>query len=205
MQKPLWIKKPLALIMAISLAYAGGLALANQPEPGSKEDPLVTRGYVRLYLAQELAGVSTAIEQLSAQVAELEKRLAKVKASRPQPVFLTIGQPTAYVGQTAYTLDVAPFLTQGRTMVPFRFLGEALGAQVGWNQASQEVTYRLREREVALVIGQTTAKLSGNPVKLEVAPQLVNGRTMIPLRAVGELLGARFDWQPATQTVIVYP
>ena len=206
MKKLLGLNKPLVFLMiAGSLVFAGGLALANKPEPGSKEDPLVTRGFVRLYLDQELAGVSSALAELNTRMGELEQRLAKIKASRPQPIFLTIGKPIAFVGQTAHTLDAAPFITQGRTMLPFRFLGEALGAQVGWDQAAQAVTYRLRGREVALVIGEPLAKLNGNPVNLEVAPQLVNGRTMVPLRAVGELLGARLEWQEATQTVIVHP
>ncbi|MBS3975446.1 MAG: hypothetical protein KGZ75_01745 [Syntrophomonadaceae bacterium] len=207
MKKLLGLNKPLALIIiAASLALAGGLALANQLEPGSKEDPLVTRGFVQLYLSQELAGASSALAELNTRIGELEQRLSRIKASRPQPIFLTIGRPTAFVGQTAHTLDAAPFLTQqGRTMLPFRFLGEALGAQVGWDQATQAVTYRLRGREVVLVIGEPLAKVNGKPVSLEVAPQLVNGRTMVPLRAVGELLGARFEWQEATQTVIVHP
>jgi hypothetical protein len=213
MKKFFWLKKPLALIMfALSFALVGGLvlvgglALANQPAPGSREDPLVTRGFLDHYLARETANVYNEIHRLKAQVANLEERLARLRAGQAQPVRLTIGEPRAYIGQTAHPLDVAPFLTpQGRTMIPFRFLGEALGAQVEWDQAGQRVTYRLGAREVTLVIGRPTARLNGNPVTLEIAPQLVSGRTMVPLRAVGELLGARFEWQAATQTVIFFP
>ena len=50
---------------------------------------------------------------------------------------LGIGQNTAFVRDEQHKLDAPPSIVGGRTMVPLRFIGEALGAQVHWNSAER--------------------------------------------------------------------
>jgi hypothetical protein len=55
-------------------------------------------------------------------------------------ISLHIGSTQAVInGQTQY-VDVAPFLVGSRTLVPLRFVAQALGAAVDWNQSSSTVT-----------------------------------------------------------------
>ncbi|MZQ75276.1 MAG: hypothetical protein GT589_03855 [Peptoclostridium sp.] len=53
---------------------------------------------------------------------------------------LTIGKQMATVNSKAVTLDAAPVIMNDRTMVPLRFVAEALGCKVGWDEATQKVT-----------------------------------------------------------------
>jgi hypothetical protein len=55
-------------------------------------------------------------------------------------VQLTIGSKTMVVNGVAITMDVAPEIQAGRTMLPFRWVATALGASVGWDEATKTVT-----------------------------------------------------------------
>lgn len=54
-------------------------------------------------------------------------------------VRLPIGQDQASVDDTAYDLDVAPFIDQGHTLIPLRFFSEIFGAKVSWNQEHYQI------------------------------------------------------------------
>ena len=57
-----------------------------------------------------------------------------------QYLFMIIGNPGVVIDETLVTLDVAPFIQNGRALVPIRFVSEALKARVSWNQQSKTVT-----------------------------------------------------------------
>ncbi|MDP3486560.1 MAG: DUF3798 domain-containing protein, partial [Bacillota bacterium] len=101
------------------------------------------------------------------------------------------------------TMDVPPIIQSGRTLVPFRLLFEALGASVGWNEATKTVTGTKGSTTVSLVIGSTNATVNGQAVKLDVAPTIMNGRTLVPVRFVSENLGADVTWVPSQNVVVV--
>jgi len=52
-----------------------------------------------------------------------------------------------------------------------------------------------------LTIGNTITKLNGEVKTIDVPPSLINNRTFVPLRFIGEALGASFDWDDKTKTV----
>ncbi|MBP8708175.1 MAG: hypothetical protein KBH94_05605 [Caldisericia bacterium] len=125
-------------------------------------------------------------------------------------IILKINSKTAYVNDVTNTLDVAPFIDRGRTFVPFRFIGEALGAEVGYTTDSngrvKTVSYKLGNNSITLTIGQKEAIVNGKVMKMDVPPQIIQGRTVIPLRFVTEALGCNVDWNGETMTItITYP
>jgi len=101
------------------------------------------------------------------------------------------------------TLQVAPIIRNGRVLVPFRALFEAFGATVGWTEATSTVTGQLGATTISLVLNRQDAIVNGRTVRLDVAPTVVSGRTLVPLRFVAENLGADVRWDEATQTVVV--
>lgn len=58
--------------------------------------------------------------------------------------------------------------------------------------------------EIEVVIGHKTAQVDGSPVSLDVAPLIMNSRTMVPVRFVGEAFGASFAWDEATRKVTYF-
>ena len=116
-------------------------------------------------------------------------------------VVLTVGQKTMQVNGMPVAVDAAPFIKDGRTLLPIRVLIETLGGTVQWNAQTKTATVALGSRTVALTVGSAKALVNGSPVTLDVAPMIVKGRTFLPLRAVAENLGLDLAWDAASQTI----
>lgn len=99
--------------------------------------------------------------------------------------------------------DVPPQIVNGRTMVPVRFVGEALGLAVSWDDATRQVILEGTGVRIVLPIGGSTAQVNNRSTPLDVPAQIIDGRTMVPLRFVSEALGAGVEWDPQTQTVTI--
>ncbi len=118
-------------------------------------------------------------------------------------VSITIGKKVATVNNTTVKLDQAAYIKSGRTLIPFRFLGESLGAKITWDQTKKQAGLTLGDKNVKVTIGSKTAYVNSQKVTLDVPAELKQGRTFIPLRFVSENLGAEVDWDSDTSTVTV--
>lgn len=122
---------------------------------------------------------------------------------------------TMFIGETAYwvdgeekEMDFAPFIENGRTFVPLRFVAEEFGLYADWgpkDSLTEWVKLFGEDVEIYITIGEkeiTVIEIVGiegdkeRIVTSDVPAQIKNGRTVLPLRAVGEILGAKFDWGP---------
>lgn len=131
-----------------------------------------------------IASQQTPITQKS-----LEERLGNA-------VVLYIGSSQAMVNNRETQVDssnsnVKPFIKESRTLVPVRFITEGMGAEVGWNAPSSTVTITLGNKELKLIIGNKTMHVGKDKVSLEVAPEITEGRTFLPLRSIAEALGKK--------------
>ncbi|HLJ68944.1 MAG TPA: stalk domain-containing protein [Chloroflexota bacterium] len=99
--------------------------------------------------------------------------------------------------------DIGPQQIEGRTLVPVRGVLERLGADVGYDSATQVVTATTPTIDIRLRIGSRRATVNGRPVTLDVPAQTIEDRTFVPLRFLGESLGARVTWNEATRTVTI--
>ena len=97
--------------------------------------------------------------------------------------------------------DQKPVVQNERTLVPVRFVAEALGHKVSWDADTNSVN--IDGGKIILYIGMTKAKINGKNVTLDVASTVINNRTMIPLRVVAETLDCSVDWIAETKTVLV--
>lgn len=116
---------------------------------------------------------------------------------------LVIGEKDAEVNFVPVKMDQPAYVKNGRTLVPFRFLGEALGAQISWDNASNQATLNLNGVEVKVTIGSKVAYVNGRIVALEVPAESKGGRTFIPLRFVSETMGAWVNYDDKTEAVRV--
>ena len=104
-------------------------------------------------------------------------------------------------GKTVSFPDQPPVVQNERTLVPVRFVAEALGYGVAWNQADNSVV--IDDGKIVLYIGTNTAKIDGKTVTLDVKSTVIQNRTMVPLRMVAETLNCSVDWIAETKTVLV--
>jgi hypothetical protein len=122
-------------------------------------------------------------------------------------ITLKIGSPYITINGISKKIDAQgskPIIKNGRTLLPIRVLIESLGGTVEWNAKEQKVTIILNGHSIILWIGKTTALVDGNKVTLDVASQIINGRTYIPLRFVAENLNASVQWDQSTKTITIY-
>jgi hypothetical protein len=104
------------------------------------------------------------------------------------------------------TMDVAPYIKNGRTLIPARFLGNALGvsdANIGWDGKTRTATLQ-GKKKLTLVIGNLTMTSDGVKTQMDVAPEIKSGRTMLLARYVAEGLGYEVGWDAANQVVICW-
>jgi hypothetical protein len=107
-------------------------------------------------------------------------------------------------GQKVKFPDTEPFIdANNRTMVPVRFVSEKLGATVSWDAANQIVGIKYGTKEITMPIGSNIVKVDGSAVTLDTTATLTEGRTMVPLRFVSEVLSSTVTWDAAANAVQV--
>jgi|GEM_PF-2844528 len=131
-----------------------------------------------------------------------------VQAAPQQPISVVVdGKPVAFP-------DAQPYIDgqSGRTMVPVRFISEALGAKVTWDGEKKTVTFdapfrRVKKKGVlspltfSLKIGERKVDVSKWTYQLDAPAIIKESRTYVPLRFVSEALGVQVDWEQSSRTV----
>lgn len=132
-------------------------------------------------------------------------------SSEPQN---TMGNKVVFtIGKNMYTqlgvqktMDIAPFIEAGRTYIPIRYVAEVVGVQensITWDPATGKIKIIKDNQTVILTVGSNILKINDENITMDVAPKIVNGRTVLPLRAVAEALGAEVTWNQADQSIVV--
>ncbi|WP_409340557.1 copper amine oxidase N-terminal domain-containing protein [Paenibacillus sp. MBLB4367] len=106
-------------------------------------------------------------------------------------IALKLDSTAASVDEQDYTLEVAPFTLDGRTMVPIRFIGEALGAKVDWNGEDRRVTLVKEGIKIELVIDQKQASVNGAVNVLDAPAIIRDDITLVPVRFVSESMNMK--------------
>lgn len=106
-----------------------------------------------------------------------------------------------YLDGQLLSFDVPPQIEYGRTLVPLRRIFEALGATVDWNESNRIVTATRQGVVVQQPIGSTNPTVNGVAWPIEVPAKIVGGRTLAPLRFVGEAFGGKVSWNEAERTI----
>ncbi|SDX37591.1 stalk domain-containing protein [Paenibacillus sp. CF384] len=99
------------------------------------------------------------------------------------------------------SFDVPPQVISGSTMIPYRLLSEKLNAKIGFDQASKKLSVTRGTTTVQLTIGSNQATTNGKSVTLDAKAVEKNGRTLVPLRFLGEAFGLWVNWNAGSKTV----
>ena len=108
-------------------------------------------------------------------------------------VAIKVGCSKALVHGALQNIDstnpkITPYITDDRTMVPLRFVSEALGADVSYNPDKHAVAIVLGNINTALTIGDKTMVVNDKKVEMEVAAVISNDRTYIPIKYIADAL-----------------
>lgn len=100
--------------------------------------------------------------------------------------------------------DQQPFINNdNRVLVPVRFVAENLGAKVLWDNEKKEVLITKEDTEISLIIGENKARVNDTLVQFGTAAEIYDGRTMVPLRFITNVLGKNIRWNQFTRTVYI--
>ncbi|MFZ2414236.1 MAG: stalk domain-containing protein [Candidatus Cryosericum sp.] len=133
---------------------------------------------------------------------------AVVPPAHQRILVLHVASTEMSVDGVSTTIDVAPQIVEGRTLLPIKWVAEPLGAVVSWNATDRKVTITLKGTTLELWIGRSQARVNGVAVPIDstnarVVPLIVSGRTMLPVRFVAEQLGADVQWEQSTKTITI--
>lgn len=99
--------------------------------------------------------------------------------------------------------DVSPKVVNGRTLVPVRVIAESLGMKIKWNDDERKVTINNDQMSLQLTIQNRNAIVNGKVIPMELSPILDHGRTLVPLRFIGETLGLSVGWDALSRVALV--
>lgn len=164
----------------------GGSTVGQQP-PQPSEQP-----------SQPAAEQGQQQQQQEQQQQQQEQQQQPVVVPGSVGVMLN-GKPVAFP-------DQQPKIVNGRTLVPVRFIAEGLGWKVSYNPPSAGAGASVvieGQKRIVLYPGLDTATVDGKMTKMDVKPYIENGRLMVPVRFICEMLGVVVDWDPASRTVLI--
>ncbi|WP_238442581.1 stalk domain-containing protein [Desulforamulus reducens] len=121
-----------------------------------------------------------------------------------QPSFAnSTKEMTVFVNGSSVQFDVPPMVQDNRTLVPFRALAEALQVNVTWDGSTQTIRAKDALTYIVLRIGDKTAYHNDSSITMDVPPQIINGRTLIPLRIFSEAFNCQVSWDAASNSIYI--
>ena len=96
-----------------------------------------------------------------------------------------------------------PVIENDRTIAPIREVSENLGFNVGWEDTEKKITITKGGTEIIMYIDNTIITKNGEEIICDVAPIILNKKTMVPVRVVAELLECDVKWNDDSHTVFV--
>lgn len=178
-------KNVICLLLAATLLLMGA-------EAGSQADPLVTKSWVDQYIEKQVASLDARLDNAADELGSL------------QVLRLWMGRDQMEINGATAQLEAAPYVTEaGRSFVPLRVLGEAVGAKFEWDNTAKRVTYILDGHTLAMRVGSPYIVADGVTTQIDAPPQLLNGRVFVPIRVVSENLGLTVNWIAAEKCAVI--
>lgn len=107
-------------------------------------------------------------------------------------------------GNEVYFPDAKPFIDErDRVLVPIRFVSEALGSMVDWENETRTAIIKQNDDEIRYTVYKPMAYINGEMVVMDTYGILKDQRTMVPIRFISELLGCTVVWDENSSTVVI--
>ncbi|MFD2412771.1 stalk domain-containing protein [Paenibacillus rhizoplanae] len=116
---------------------------------------------------------------------------------------MSIGGKAMTVNGTKRPIDVAPIVKDGSTYVPIKYVLDAFGGNAVWDAKTKKIMVLRGAKALDLTVNKKEFVLNGKRQSAEVAPMILNARTLVPLRLVTEQLGLTVKWEQNTKTVTI--
>ena len=115
----------------------------------------------------------------------IQKKYPKVKVIPVENIIIKKG---------LLKFDTPPVIKEGRTLIPVRALSESFGAKVNWEPLTKTVTIEKNGDHIVIQLDNQIATVKGKAITLDVPAEMMNHRTLVPLRFILESLGLKVDY-----------
>lgn len=99
--------------------------------------------------------------------------------------------------------DIDPIVENGRTLVELRGIFEAFNVKLSYDSSTKVIKGEHEYNNVSLTIGSKIAYVNNQKVTLEVPAKVINGRTVVPLRFIGEAIRTNVQWNPNERNIVL--
>lgn len=128
-------------------------------------------------------------------------------ADNENVITMQIDNPVMTVNEQEQDIDpgngTTPVIVEGRTLVPIRAIIEAMGGSVDWNSETKEASLTLNDKQIRLTIDVRVAYVNDEENVLDVAPAVINNRTMLPIRFIAENFDFNVDWDSEQKIITI--
>ena len=126
----------------------------------------------------------------------LKVQLGEVNGTIPDmSVAFKVGSQVYYQNGNPKVMDATPYIKESRTFVPLRFLLTTLGVdERNISFDNGKVIFDQGSKRIELTVGSNQLVADGKTIFMDVSPEEQNGRVMLPVRSVAEILGAQVDF-----------
>lgn len=107
------------------------------------------------------------------------------------------------IGKGKAKFDTPPVIKQGRTLIPVRAISEAMGANVDWNAEEKIVTITKGDKVIVFNLTENKVYVDEAEITVDVQAEVMNNRTMVPLRFIAEQLGLNVEYHEEIQTIVI--
>lgn len=95
-------------------------------------------------------------------------------------------------------------IVEGRTLVPVRGIFEKLGFNVSYDAETKTATADMgKSFVVTFRNGDDFYIINGKQIKADVPQQIIDGKFMIPLRQIQNIINVNIDWNGETKTATI--
>lgn len=144
----------------------------------------------------------TTVAKLDADAdVDFHKNENKDVVYKPGYISIKVGSKIANVFGKEVTLPFEPVIQSGHTLIPLRFLGEALGCTIGFFNTTKKIVVD----NLIMYVGKTECISNGKTLQMPIAPAIINSSSAVPLRFICEQLGCRITYDAVTKEIRIYP
>ena len=138
---------------------------------------------------------------------DIADKLATYAALKQEPVDILlefpVGQVIMFADSVKMALSSSIIIKDENTMLPARSVFENIGGAIDYDLATSTVQIDWNQSVVDIIVDSSTAYINGNPVRLTIAPTVIDGMLYIPARLFEEAYSASIKWNGDTETVSI--
>jgi len=142
--------------------------------------------------------------RVNAAAVDVGKCITPAPGETKATTVLQAGSTNMKVNGADVTMDVAPYLKDSRLFVSVRFAAKGLGVDdnnILWDQATKTATLITADgRYIQMTLGSKVMTVNGAKITMDVAPEMVSNRVMLPVGWLAKGLGAKATWDGTTST-----